>query len=354
MIRIPKIVQGGMGTGVSLKELAAAVAIEGGVGTISSACIDYFVSQELGEKLDTRSAMKHEVQEAKKASQGKGQIWVNIMAALDRDYDESVIGAIEGGADVIVSGGGLPRRLPFIAKERLPLVPIVSSIRALNILIKRHWKGRMPDAIVVEGPKAGGHLGFKYIDIQKQEHQLENIFPAVKEFADKNGDIPVIVAGGLVPEDMPFWLNERGADAVQFGTLFAATDESGANKKFKAAITSCKKDDIIVVDPKHEPPGSPCGLPFRIIKDSPMYLDTSANAPVCDKGYVLRKESVSGKYMICAAKDEPERNFCICNGLINAGFDDNKQQLWTVGEKAYLLNEIVSVRTRMDEINRYL
>ena len=343
-----------MGPGISLKDLAGNVAKEGGVGSISSACIDYFVSKELGEKVDTRSALKLEVESAKKASGGNGQVWVNIMAALDRDYDESVLGAIAGGADAIVSGGGLPTRLPFVAKERIPLVPIVSSMRALKILIKRHWKGRRPDAIVVEGPKAGGHLGVKYSDIEKTESELENIFPLVKDYAAKNGDIPVIVAGGIMPEDMQFWLDKQGADGVQFGTIFAATIESGAREKFKENLINCKKEDIVVVDPRGYPPGSPCGLPFRIIKGSPAFISGQKKAPVCDKGYVLHKDKTSGIYSVCAAKNDPENNFCICNVLINAAQNGTPDQLWTVGANAYRVKDIVSAVERMNEIKKHL
>ena len=221
-------------------------------------------------------------------------------------------------------------------------------------MIKRHWKGRKPDAIVVEGPKAGGHLGFKYSDIEKPEHQLEEIFSYVKDYAVKNGDIPVIVAGGIMPEDTPFWLNEQGADAIQFGTIFAATKESGAKEKFKKALLGCKKEDIVVVDPKDYPPGSPCGLPFRIIKGSPAFISGQKEAPVCDKGYVLHKDKISGIYSICAAKDDPENNFCICNVLINAAQNGTPYQLWTVGTNAYRVNDIVSAVERMKEIKKHL
>jgi len=342
------IVQGGMGVGVSLAPLAGAVAREGGVGVISSACIDRLVSKRAGRRVGTYDAMYEEVALAKA---GGGCVGVNIMVALQRDYEASVRGALDAGADMIISGAGLPLGLPAIqAPGETALVPIVSSARALE-LICRKWErlGARPDAVVLEGPLAGGHLGFRMDQIDLPENLLENLLPPVKEMAGKYGDFPVIVAGGIYTnEDIRRFL-ALGADGVQMGTRFLATEESGATGAYKEAVVRAGVEDIVVADD----PGSPCGLPFRVIRESPMYRTalTRGRAPKCDKGYVLLKDA-AGKFTRCAAKESNEHDFCICNGLLSsAGYNaEVEEPLYTVGTNAARVDRILPVRELMAEL----
>jgi nitronate monooxygenase len=226
--RLPlPIIQGGMGVGVSLHPLARAVAGEGGLGVLSSACLDRLVSKRSGKKTKTYDAIYEEVSLAKA---GGGFAGINIMVAVQRDYEASVRGAIDAGADVIISGAGLPLALPSIQKPGdTALIPIVSSARALDIVCRR-WErqGQRPDAVVLEGPLAGGHLGFRLDQVELPENTLEALLPAVKDYARAHGDFPVIVAGGIYTHEDILRFLALGADGVQMGTRFLATEESSA------------------------------------------------------------------------------------------------------------------------------
>lgn len=342
------VVQGGMGVGVSLAPLAKAVAREGGVGIVSSACLDRLVSKRTGKKVHTYEAVYEEVSLAKAAG---GVAGINIMVALVRDYEDSVKGAIDAGADIIISGAGLPLGLPAIQSPKdTALVPIVSSARALELICKK-WErlGYWPDAVVLEGPLAGGHLGFKIDQVDLEANRLENLFPPVKEMAQKYGDIPVIVAGGIYTHEDILTFMAMGADGVQMGTRFLATEESSAVAEYKQAVINCTSEDIVLA---HDP-GSPCGLPFRVIKQSPAYVSAiqRLRKPKCDKGYVLLKDA-EGKFTRCPAKESNEHHFCICNGLLSsAGYNpDVEKPLFTVGTNADRVDRILPVKTLMDEL----
>ncbi|MDA8241799.1 MAG: nitronate monooxygenase [Nitrospiraceae bacterium] len=342
------IIQGGMGVGVSLSPLASAVAREGGVGIVSSACLDRLVSKRTGKKVNTYEAAYEEVSLAKASG---GFAGINIMVALVRDYEASVKGAIDAGADFIISGAGLPLNLPAIkAPGATALIPIVSSARALELICKK-WErhGYRPDAVVLEGPLAGGHLGFKIDQIELESNKLENLLPPVKDMAIKYGDIPLIVAGGIYTHADIMRFLAMGADGVQMGTRFLATEESSASAVYKSAVLAAKEEDIIVA----RKPASPCGLPFRIIKQSPMYVSglKRLRQPKCDKGYVLLKDD-EGKFTRCPAKESNENCFCICNGLLSsAGYNPDKEEpLFTVGTNASRVDRIVTVKTLMDEL----
>jgi nitronate monooxygenase len=345
------IIQGGMGVGVSLHPLASAVAKEGGVGVISSAALDRIVGKRIKRKIRIREAVHIEIANAKNMSDG-GLIGINIMCALQKDFDDSVRAAIDIGVDFIISGAGLPLNLPAIQKPKnTALIPIVSSARALEIICKKWEKlGYQPDAVVLEGPLAGGHLGFKMDQIGLESNRLENLFPPVKDMAKIYGDFPVIVAGGIYTcNDIDHWIG-AGADGVQMGTRFLATEESSANAAYKSAVVGCAEQDIVVVDPEKNPPGSPCGLPFRIIKQSPTYEGSKFRKPLCNKGYVLQKDG-EGKFTKCLAKENCKKYFCICNGLLaSVGHEEKEFPLWTVGTNAYRVNKIVSVKTLMNEL----
>jgi len=342
------IIQGGMGVGVSLYPLASAVAREGGVGVVSSACLDRLLSKRNGRRVTTYEAAYEEVSLAKSAG---GFAGINIMGALAKDYEDSVRGALDASADIIISGAGLPLGLPAIqAPGDTALIPIVSSSRALDLICKK-WErlGYRPDAVVLEGPLAGGHLGFRIDQIDLESNKLENLFPPVKDMATRHGDFPVIVAGGIYTHaDIARFL-QMGADGVQMGTRFLATEESSATEEYKQAVVKAKEEDIFVA----QDPGSPCGLPFRVLKQSPMFVSAQQRQrdPKCDKGYVLLKDS-EGRFTRCPSRESNENSFCICNGLLSsAGYNPDKEEpLYTVGTNAARVDRIVSVKTLMDEI----
>lgn len=344
------VVQGGMGVGVSLSPLAAAVAREGGAGIVSSACLDRLVSRRNGKKVGTYEAAYEEISLAKATG---GFAGINIMVALVRSYEDSVRAAIDSGADFIISGAGLPLNLPAIQPPgETALIPIVSSARALKLICKK-WErlGYRPDAVVLEGPLAGGHLGFKLPEIGLESSRLESLLPPVKDVAMEHGDFPVIVAGGVYDHADILRFLEMGADGVQMGTRFLATEESSATVEYKQAVVNAKSADIIVAHDSFNSPGSPCGLPFRIIKQSSMFVEAGARKPKCDKGYVLTRDA-GGKYTRCPARESSEHYFCICNGLLSsAGYNPEKEKpLYTVGTNASRIDEIVSVKDLMREL----
>jgi nitronate monooxygenase len=343
------IIQGGMGIGLSNFNLAGTVSLNGGLGVLSSAAIDRIVSSRHGKKFKHREAAAQDVIDAKELSKG-APIGINIMVAVINTYEDSILGSMDGGVDVIISGAGLPMALPEIVKQHpradeVALVPIVSSGRATEVIFKR-WSrsGRLPDALVVEGPLAGGHIAWRDIDeALKPSNHLENLLIEVMDVC-KAWDlkIPVIAAGGVYTHEDIVHFMEMGCGGVQMGTRFLATHESGANQEYKDLLVTCKEEDIELANK----PGSPCGMLFRVLKQSPFYQEalTFSRAPKCDKGYLLNKGN-------CPAKLENDKSFCICNGLLSSiNLADNEKNLYTVGQTAHRINKILSVNELMKEL----
>ena len=342
------VIQGGMGIGLSSYTLAGAVALEGGMGVLSSAALDRIVSKRHNKKFKAREAAAQDVRDAKFLGKG-GAIGMNIMVAVINQYEDSVLGSMDGGVDAIISGAGLPLQLPEIALQHpraneVALIPIVSSGRALEIICKR-WSrsGRLPDAVVVEGPLAGGHIAWRSIEeALDPANKLENLLTDVLAVAKKWGSMPVIAAGGVYShEDIKTYL-EMGCAGVQMGTRFLATHESGANSRYKQLLVESTEQDIELASK----PGSPCGMLFRVLTKSPFYQEAlkRERAPKCDKGYLLNKG-------FCPSKHENEKTFCICNGLLSSiELNVNEKELYTVGSKAYLVDKIMSVKELMYEL----
>lgn len=259
------IIQGGMGVGISLSGLASAVANEGGVGVISCAGLG-LLYRNLSDNFQNSciAGLKEEL--AKARAKTKGVIGVNIMVAMT-NFSDMVKTSIAEKADIIFSGAGLPLDLPkFQTKDSVTkLVPIVSSARATKLICEK-WKTNydyLPDAIVVEGPKAGGHLGYKKAELDDVNYSLEVIIPQVVEevrlIEEKyHQHIPVIAAGGVYTgEDIARFI-ELGAEGVQMGTRFVTTEECDASPKFKQAYLDASESQIEIID-------SPVGMPGRAI-----------------------------------------------------------------------------------------
>ncbi|MBC8478295.1 MAG: nitronate monooxygenase [Candidatus Delongbacteria bacterium] len=265
------IIQGGMSVGISLSGLAAAVANEGGIGVIGSAGIgmkepDY----QNNFREANRRALRKEIRRARRLTDGI--IGVNIMLALT-DYDDLLLVAMEEEVELVFLGAGIPLMKPdTIALDRLQryktsVIPIVSSARAAR-LIFRYWANRydhVPDAIVVEGPAAGGHLGFKRDQIEDPDFSLESllqeIVPVVRAFEERfKKQIPVIAAGGIYNGADIHRILQMDVQGVQMATRFVATDECDASVKFKQAYLDCRQEDIIIID-------SPVGMPGRALRN---------------------------------------------------------------------------------------
>ena len=320
-IPIP-IIQGGMGVGISWERLAGAVAKEGAVGVVSAVGTGYRYPElvkrdKFGRPVGSiythsKEALTRIIQDAKRISEGNGVIGVNILCAIT-DYGRVAADAVEAGADAIISGAGLPLRLPeYVGDADVALIPIVSSARALN-LICRTWEKkykRLPDAVVLEGPKSGGHQGFKYEECFMPEYQLENLFPSVLEEAKRWGDIPVIVAGGVWSYEDILYYMERGASGVQMATRFIATYECDAPPIYKETVLNAEEEDIMLFK-------SPVGYPLRVVK-TPFIERLLA-------GYNGWNGCVSHCITPCNKGEEAKKvGFCIADRLGAACLGDNE------------------------------
>lgn len=341
------IIQGGMGVGISLSGLASAVANEGGIGVIATSMIGMNDPKRARDpEAADHQGLIEEIRKAR-AKMTDGLLGVNIMCALT-NYSDMVKTSIREGVDVIISGAGLPMDLPGYLKEmkeemkeeaKTKLVPIVSSGRAASILCKKWMKkfDYLPDGFVVEGPKAGGHLGFKAEQLEKPEFQLEQIvtdvIDAVTPFRQAHHkDIPVIAAGGVYTgQDIAKFL-ELGASGVQMGTRFVATHECDADEEFKKAYINATKDDVTIIK-------SPVGLPGRALKNA--FLDAVAS------GLKKPRRCVHKCLHSCAEEKSP---YCIAQALVNAYKGKLKYGFAFAGANAYLVDKIVSVKELMNTL----
>ena len=327
------IVQGGMGVGISHVPLISAVVKNGGIGTLSTAFIDAVYYKEYGKRKSLSDCVEFYVREAKRLS--GGFVAINAMVHLN-GFPEVVRGAIAGGVDIIFMGAGLPLSVPeIIGNTDVALVPIVSSGRAAKIICEK-WKRyqRKPDAFVLEGPRAGGHLGFSPEEIVNPRFSLEEIYGEVRSVAENYGIPIVIVAGGIWSrEDVEYWLLERKADGCQLGTRFLATKESGASELTKNMLVKCLKEDIVVAHEKFGIRQSPVGMPFRILKNSPGMSEEFKN-PNC-RGCPVNNEKIR-----CRAITDPKNFFCIGTALLSTiRLEDSSYSIITVGANAYRIKE---------------
>jgi NAD(P)H-dependent flavin oxidoreductase YrpB (nitropropane dioxygenase family) len=336
-IKLP-VIQGGMGVGISLSGLASAVANEGGIGVISCAGLG-LIHRKYGNFMRNNIyGLKEELRLAREKT--NGVIGVNIMVALSNFADMAKT-AIEEKADVIFSGAGLPLDLPSYkpAESKTKLVPIVSSARATKILCDK-WRTKyncLPDAIVVEGPKAGGHLGFKRDQIDDERYSLEQIVPEVLEVAASYGaikTIPVIAAGGISSGGDMYRFIKAGASAVQIGTLFVTTEECDASPFFKQVYINAKKDDITIIS-------SPVGMPGRAIKSE--FLSR------VEAGLEVPKNCPAHCIKTCDYSKSP---YCIMKALFSAAKGDMKNGYAFAGLNAHLIEKISSVKEVIAKLKR--
>jgi nitronate monooxygenase len=336
------IIQGGMGVGISLSGLATAVANEGGVGVIAAAMIGMGEPDVCQNPTEANiRALRDEIRKAKERMT-QGLLGVNIMVALT-NFTDLVRTSIREGADIIFSGAGLPLDLPKYLREEFPgelaektrtkLVPIVSSGRAAAVLCKK-WMSHyqyLPDGFVVEGPKAGGHLGFKAEEIDNPDFQLEKILPevveAVKPFEATSGRrIPVIAAGGIYTgADIAKYI-EMGASGVQMGTRFVATHECDADQAFKEAFINARREDVTVIK-------SPVGMPGRAILND--FLRAVREG---------RKKPFKCPFHCVKTCDITTTPYCIAQALVSAKRGILKHGFAFCGENVWRVDKITSVK----------
>lgn len=330
------IIQGGMGIGISLSGLASAVANMGGVGVIATVGIG-FLDGKAGPNLRARhiEAIRNEIRKARQ--QTSGILGVNIMSVIT-NFSDMVRTSIQEGIDIIFSGAGLPLDLPsYISKGvKTKLVPIISSGRAASLLIRK-WKQNydyLPDAFVVEGPKAGGHLGFKEDELNQESHSLENLLAEVLKVTEevKEKKIPVIAAGGIFTgKDIHEILN-KGAAAVQMGTRFVATEECDASPEFKNALVKASEEDVHIIK-------SPVGMPGRALYNN-FLLETSEG----------KKRPSKCKYNCIRSCDPKTTSFCIANALLSAYHGKLEHGFVFTGSNAGRIQKITTVKELFSEL----
>jgi len=336
--RLP-IIQGGMGVGISLSGLASAVANEGGIGVIASIMIGInepnIASNGSQANID---ALKREIRNAKRLT--RGILGVNIMVA-STNFGGTVRATIDENIDIIFVGAGLPLNLPGYLKkgDRTKLVPIVSSGRAASILCKK-WLSKyqyLPDAFVVEGPMAGGHLGLKVEQLEHPDFTLENllegVIEAVRPFEQsEKKQIPIIAAGGIFNGHDIYRFLGLGAAGVQMGTRFVATHECDADIAFKEMYVNAQKEDLVIIN-------SPVGLPGRAIRNQ--FIDNINNG---------EKKPLKCPYH-CIKTCDPEKSpYCIALALERARRGKLKHGFAFAGQNAYRVKKIVPVKELMNSL----
>lgn len=331
-IAVP-VIQGGMGVGISLSGLASAVANEGGAGIISSAGLGLLYKNLSENYLEASIAgLKEEIRKAREKT--KGVIGVNVMVAMT-NFADMVKTAITEKVDILIAGAGLPLDMPSFLKKgsTTKLVPIVSSARAAKIICEK-WKTNydyLPDAVIVEGPKAGGHLGFKEDQIFDSNYSLEKLVPEIvqelKPFEEKYGTkIPLIAAGGIYTGKDIHDIMALGASGVQMGTRFVTTDECDASPDFKESYIKASEQDIEIIK-------SPVGMPGRAIFSS--FISKVRDG---------KKQPKACPFKCIRTCDISKSPYCIIVALMNALKGNFEAGYAFAGANAYRATRIFSVK----------
>ena len=345
------IIQGGMGVGISWDQLAGNVSKEGGLGVISAVGTGVYKKRAYTAKTvgkDERpleainfysyEALQKIFDNARKIC-GDAPIAANVLYAQS-EYNRVVEDACKAGANMIITGAGLPLTMPEATKNYpdVALIPIVSTAKALRILCRR-WKkthNRLPDAVIVEGPLSGGHQGFKYDECFMEENQLENILPPVVEEAKNWGDMPIIAAGGVWDHEDIVKMMALGADGVQMGTRFIGTIECDASQTMKDIIIGAGESDIKLFK-------SPVGYPARGVKTQ-LHKDI-------EKGTAPKVACISNCVAPCNRGEEAKIvGYCIADRLSDAYDGIAKTGLFFTGANGYRLKEIITVKALIDKL----
>lgn len=335
------IIQGGMGIGVSLGNLAGHVAACGGMGVISAANPGFLQPDfKRNSREANRRALKAEILKAKEIASGRGMVAVNVMIALS-DSEDLIKTAVEAGADAIIAGAGLPLNLPQLTLGAdTAIAPIVSSAKAAS-LICRSWKRRynvFPDFVVVEGSGAGGHLGFSFEELSSgQAKPLEQIITEVAQTlspfeTEKGQAIPLFAAGGIYNSDDIRKVMACGASGVQIATRFIATNECDASLEFKQVYLKAQQEQIVIVK-------SPVGMPGRAIK-----------SPLTER-MNLTSSILARKCVRCLKTCNPAQTpYCITGALISAVMGDWENGLFFCGSNTHKIDSILPVKQLIKQL----
>jgi nitronate monooxygenase len=332
------IVQGGMGVRVSLSPLAAAVANEGGIGTISSIALGGVDASGREYEKTSREALVKEIRKARNLT--NGHLAINIMNVLSNASD-LVKTAVQEGIKFIVMGAGLPMKLPYLVEDKnVNLIPIISSARAADLILRAwdHRFNRTANAVILEGPLAGGHLGFSQDQLDHiDEFSLETLLPpllqTVKFYEDKYGEkIPVIVGGGIYDGKDIARMLSLGASGVQMATRFVCTEECSVSPEFKQAYIDAKEADIVIVK-------SPVGMLGRAIRNR-----------FLEKLEGTEKMAIRCRYKCLSICQVAKAKYCIANALFNSYRGDVDNGLIFCGKNAFRIDKITTVKELFNEL----
>lgn len=346
------IIQGGMGVGISWDQLAGNVSLEGGLGVISAVGTGYYRNRSENVQIITKhdkpkdvvnfyskDALNEIFANARKIC-GDAPLGCNILYAIN-DYGRVARDACEAGANIIITGAGIPTNMPEFTKDYpdVALVPIVSSARALKLICKK-WQryNKLPDAVIVEGPLSGGHQGFTYEQCFQEEYQLENIVPSVIEEAKNWGNIPVIAAGGIWNKNDIDKFMAMGCVGVQMATRFIGTFECDAHANLKNVLLNAKEDDIKLMK-------SPVGLPARGVMTNLQFSIENKSAP--------KVQCISNCVAPCNRGHEAKLvGYCIADRLGAAYNGDVDTGLFFTGSNGYRIEKIISVKELMEKLTK--
>ncbi len=335
------VIQAGMGVRVGNAGLAAAAINAGAAGVIASVGLGDDHERSLRDyEIMSEKNLAAELKKTRELTGGKGPLGVNIMVVLT-NYESMARTAVENGAEFIISGAGLPLKLPEYAGEETALIPVISSGRALEVILRawqRKYK-RNPDAVIVEGPLCGGHLAFNDEMLKDPEkYSLEVLYKDVRDVLDKYsiGGTPLIAAGAIsTPEDVAGAL-DTGYQGVQIGTRFICTEESGMSEEGKKLYVESRAEDVVMVD-------SPVGMPVRVIR-----------SPLVKRIQTGKREPFACPYKCLRSCDKTKVLFCIARALIDAWRGDVDKGLFMTGYDLDRVNDIIPVRQFFDELDRAL
>ncbi len=343
------IIQGGMGVGISWDKLAGTVSKEGGLGVVSAVGTGYYEDGKYSQKMTKTGrpveaknfyngeATKAIIHNARKIC-GDKPLAANILYA-SCDYGNIVKDVCEAGIDIIITGAGLPTNMPEFAADYpdVALIPIVSSAKALKIICKRWARyNKVPDAVIIEGPRSGGHQGFTYEQCLQEEYQLENIVPPIVEEAKKWGDFPLIAAGGIWDKNDIEKYMDLGCNGVQMATRFIGTHECDAHENLKNVLVNASEEDIKLIK-------SPVGLPARGVITNLQKTIEDGTAP--------KIACASNCVAPCNRGEEAKAvGYCIADCLSDAYRGKLETGLFFTGANGYKLDKIISVKELMDKL----
>jgi len=331
------VIQAGMGVRVGNAKLAAATINSGGMGVIASVGLGEDFERSLKDyEIESEKSLAREIRMARELTGGKGPLGVNIMVVLT-NYGPMIKTAVDAGIDFIISGAGLPLRLPEFAGKDVPLIPVVSSGRALELILKT-WQRKYdvnPSAVIVEGPLCGGHLAFAEDQLKvPQEYSLDILYKETIAMLKKYaiGKIPVLGAGAISVAEDVLKVLDMGYQGVQIGTRFICTEESGMSQEGKEFYAKSKSSDTVIIS-------SPVGMPVRVIK-----------SPLVERVMSGNKVPFACPYKCLRSCDKHKVLFCIARALIHAWKGDVDKGLFMTGYDLDRVNDIIPIKKFFDDL----